>query len=57
MAYEQLEWLAKQDYAEIMHKAKPILDYNHQHLLTYKQEIKDTMRQMVYIKLKEIKQC
>lgn len=56
-AFKQLEWLADQDYNQIMEKAKPILDYNHQHLLNYRQEIKDLMQQKVYNKIKEIKKC
>jgi hypothetical protein len=54
MAFEQMEWLAKQEYNSIMLDVKEILDHNHNHLLKYRQEIKEQMKNMVYNKLKEI---
>jgi hypothetical protein len=55
MAFEQVLWLSKQDYVQIIKQATPILNYNHNRLLEYKQEIKTQMLEMVYNKIKEIK--
>jgi hypothetical protein len=55
MAFDQVQWLADQDYTEIIAKAMPILDHNHNRLLEYKEETKIQMLEMVYNKIKEIK--
>ena len=55
MAFEQMEWLARQDYTAIKLKTDPIVDYNFNRLLELKQEIADQMLQMVYNKIEEIK--
>jgi len=57
MAFDQMEKLAKQDYQKIKEQAEPIVDYNFHRLFTLRQEISDQMQQMVYNKIKEIKQC
>ena len=53
LAFDQVQWLAKQDYSQIIKKATPILDHNHNHLIKYKEEIKTQMLEMVYNKIKE----
>ena len=55
LAFDQVQWLANQDYTEIIEKAGPILEHNHNRLLEYKEEIKTQMLGMVYNKIKEIK--
>lgn len=55
MAFEQICWLSSQDYGSIMHRAMPILEHNHHHLIKLRQETKQRMRKMVYNTLEEIK--
>ena len=55
LAFDQVQWLANQDYTEIIEKAGPILEHNHNRLLEYKEEIKTQMLGMVYNKINEIK--
>lgn len=55
MAFEQMEWLAKQDYHDIKQKAESILEYNYNRLFSLRQETADKMLQMVYNKIEEIK--
>ena len=55
MAFEQMEWLAKQDYYGIKQKAESILEYNYNRLFSLRQETADKMLQMVYNKIEEIK--
>lgn len=54
MAFEQMEWLAKQDYQKISKQAQPIIEYNYHRLFSLRQEISEQMQQMVYNKIKEI---
>jgi hypothetical protein len=55
MAFEQMEWLARQDYHSIVEKTKDIVDYNYERLFDLRQETADQMLQMVYNKIEEIK--
>jgi len=55
MAFEQMEWLAKQDYHSIKEKTKDIVEYNYQRLFDLRQETADQMLKMVYNKIEEIK--
>lgn len=55
MAFEQMEWLARQDYHSIREKTKDIVEYNYQRLFDLRQETADQMLQMVYNKIEEIK--
>ena len=54
-AFEQIEFLSKQDYNIVNSKISSTVEHNHQRLFTLQKEIKDQMQQMVYNKLKEIK--
>jgi hypothetical protein len=55
MAFEQLEWLSKQDHKTIIDSTAEICNHNHNHLLKYHQEIKHLMSKAVYNKIQEIK--
>lgn len=55
MAFEQMEWLAKQDYEHIKTQTESIVDYNYRRLFTLRQETAARMQQMVYNKIEEIK--
>ena|SRR6056300_1358328 len=55
MAFEQMEWLAKQDYHSIREKTKDIVEYNYERLFDLRQETASQMLQMVYNKIEEIK--
>lgn len=54
LAFKQVEFLAQSSYNDIMARAQPILEHNHNRLFAYRQEIKEQMKNMVYNKLKEI---
>lgn len=54
-AFEQLEWLSNQDHKTIIDRSQDIVNHNHNHLIKYRQEIKEAMTKAVYNKIKEIK--
>lgn len=54
MAFEQMEWLARQDYQDIKLRTDPIVEYNYNRLFSLRQEVAEQMQQMVYNKIKEI---
>ena len=54
MAFEQMEWLAQQDYREIRLQTDAIVEYNYNRLFSLRQELHLQMQQMVYNKIKEI---
>ena len=55
MAFEQMEWLARQDYLKIKQQTEHIVEHNYNRLFELRQEIADQMLQMVYNKIEEIK--
>lgn len=55
MAFEQLDWLSRQDHHDIQERTRTVREYNYQRLFQLKEESLTTMRTMVYNKLKEIK--
>ena len=54
MAFEQMEWLARQDYRDIKLQTDAIVEYNYNRLFSLRQEVAEQMQQMVYNKIKEI---
>ena len=54
MAFEQMEWLARQDYRDIKLQTDAIVEYNYERLFSLRQEVAEQMQQMVYNKIKEI---
>ena len=54
MAFEQMEWLARQDYRDIKLQTDAIVEYNYERLFSLRQEVAEQMQQMVYTKIKEI---
>ena len=54
MAFEQMEWLARQDYQDIKLRTDAIVEYNYNRLFSLRQEVAEQMQQMVYNKIKEI---
>ena len=54
MAFEQMEWLAQQDYRDIRLQTDAIVEYNYNRLFSLRQELCVQMQQMVYTKIKEI---
>ena len=54
MVFEQMEWLAQQDYREIKLQTDAIVEYNYERLFSLRQEVAEQMQQMVYNKIKEI---
>ena len=54
-AFKQVKLLSAMDYQEVMDKTCEIREHNFNRLITYRQEIRKRMTDMVYNKLKEIK--
>ena len=54
MAFEQMEWLARQNYQDIKLQTDAIVEYNYNRLFSLRQEVAEQMQQMVYNKIKEI---
>lgn len=51
-AFDQVEWLAKQNHPALLTKTRPILDHNHNRLFEFKLEIEGRMQQMILDHLK-----
>jgi hypothetical protein len=51
-AFEQVQWLSRQDPAQILQKAKPILDHNHRRLYEFREEKFNEMRHLIELHLR-----
>jgi hypothetical protein len=48
MAFDQLQWLSKQDPELIAQLIKPIVEHNHNHMFEYRQQTIEQMSKMVH---------
>lgn len=51
-AFEQVEWLSKQNHPALLQKVKPILDHNHDRLFRFKEQTVNGMRELILGHLK-----
>lgn len=53
LAFDQVNWLSKQSFTDIVNSAQEILDHNHNRLIEFKNEIFDKKQTLLYNKIKE----
>jgi hypothetical protein len=51
-AFDQVQWLSKQNHPALLQKVKPILDHNHDRLFRFKLDIEADMNQLILGHLK-----
>jgi hypothetical protein len=46
-AFDQVQWLSKQNHPALLQKVKPILDHNHNRLFRFKLDVEAQMNQLI----------